>query len=635
MRVGGLMIRFSRIVPYASCLAAICAVAGCRVGAPLPLPDTARSDNLSLSAAPGSLVIRPGSSGRVRFAVVDELGAPVPDYPLAFAIVKDGSGDGTVDARLSSDVALTDGNGSAVIEIIVGNLASDNRPAAFAVKASSQGSAAAQADITVTTNAYSVEILPVPAIDLLGSATITTTRLLFYDDSTCGDLDLTNLNTAPTKPRTPRTVAANKAFLFSGVAASGVHAVVGLGLDSNTFVQIGGCIDVPGNSLFETETIRATLFMDRLFPAPQGTYLVKSDFKLVPPPSALGSIQSVWRQWGRCPFDPARLWLDCTIDALATDATSDPLDCVPVQGAEGPLGNLISAQRGKVTAALDGSAAGASDSPCRGQFDSNGNASLESVVDALFSGTRSQLTALKLGTFATELAVLLDDVRIGSQLTISGTGDVNTYDVRHDLLDVTFPDAIAPVSFKTLALGLPITSASGIQATMKAGQLFIPKHGFTLHLGTTARYGFEATSFGSRGATDALGLVNTVFRLAQSTDRGALLTGCDALDAAVCDQSKQPRGCLVDACRRGLDALATKLTHAFDNLDGAGLDFFLSGSAPVVDLDGDGRADALGLGGRAGTVSAGPGLWSAALDSRGAGYVVYGSWTASVTTKLP
>jgi hypothetical protein len=631
------MIRLTRIVPFAFCLVAGSSTTGCRSEALRPLPyDAAPIGMLTLSAVPSSLSLRPGSSGRIKFLLRDEFGLPVPNYALDFAIIDDGSGDGTTGAQLSSNQGLTDGNGSAVLEVIVGSLSSDNRPVSFYITATYQGSASAQAYITVTTNAYSVEILPVPDDVLLGSTVIVTTKLLFYDDATCGELDLTNLNAAPARPRSPHTVAVNSTWVFPGVAASGSHAVVGLGLDSNTFIQIGGCIDIPGSSLIESETIRATLFMDRLFPVPLGSYQVMSDFTVAPAPAGLGTIQSAWRQWMRCPLDPARLWLDCTLDALATDAASDPLDCIPVPGAEGSVGDLLASRRGAVVAPLGGSSPSASYTPCRGQTDSAGNTSLEAIVADLFSGTSGQLQGAKLPALPDEIASLLDDVRIDSQMTITASGeDINSYAIRHDLLELTFPDALASISFKVQALGLPVSSASGILATLRAGQLSIPGHGFTLRLGTAARYAFEATSLRSRGAQDTGSLVKAVFALAQKVDQGNVLSGCQALDAAVCDQLVLSRGCLLDACQNGLAALATQLAGAFDGLDGGGLDFFLSGYTPVVDLDGDGLADALGLGGRAGTVAAGPGLWSATLDAQAGADVIYGSWHASRVTSGP
>jgi hypothetical protein len=301
------------------------------------------------------------------------------------------------------------------------------------------------------------------------------------------------------------------------------------------------------------------------------------------------------------------------------------------------LGDLLSSRRGAVVAPVSGSSTGASDTPCHGPTVGTGNnPSLESVVAALFSGANGQLQGAKLSAFQGEIASLLDEVRIDSQMTITASGaDINSYTIKHDFLDVTFPDALATVTFNVPTLGLPVSSVSGILATLKAGQLSIPSHGFTLRLGTAARYAFEATSLKSRGAQDASSLVKAVFALAQEIDQGNVLSGCYALDAAVCDQLNQSRLCLLDACQTGLATLATRLAGAFDSLDGVGLDFFLSGSTPVVDLTGDGLADALGLGGRAGTVAAGPGLWSAALDAQAGSYVISGSWTAQKVTNAP
>jgi len=624
------MIRLPRIVPVAFSLVAGLAMAGCRSHAPLPLPDAAPPGGLTMSATPAppdSLVIRPNSSGRVRFVLRNELGQPVPNFPLDFSIP---DGSGAVSTLLSSNQGVTDGNGAAVLEVIVGHLPSGNSQVAFSVAATCQGSTGALAYITVTTNAYSVEILPVPDSDLLGSSSVATTRLLFYDDATCGELDLTDLSSATVQPRADRfTNSTSPTVVFHGVAASGNHAVVGLGLDLSSAVQIGGCIDIPGASLLDSATIRATLIMDHLFPVPQGAYQVGSSFQIIPTPPAtsppgLATIQSAWRQWARCPLDPARLWLDCTLDALATDATADPLDCVPVPGAEGNLGDLLFKRRGQVVAQASGTPASATDTPCRGQTDSDGNTSLESLVDTLFSSARSQLQGAKLGALSDEITALLDNIHIDSQLTITTGSELNSYAVEHDLLALTFPGALTPISFPITSLGLPVSSVSGILATFKAGQLSIPRHGFTLRLGTSARYAFEATSLKSRGVQDSLGLVKAIFALAQWTDQGTVLSGCSALDAAICYQVAQSRGCLAKACQSGFDALAARLAGAFDDLDGKGLDFLLSGSGPVVDLDGDERADELG-----------PGLCSAALDTPAGSYVSYGSWTARRATNSP
>jgi hypothetical protein len=163
---------------------------------------------------------------------------------------------------------------------------------------------------------------------------------------------------------------------------------------------------------------------------------------------------------------------------------------------------------------------------------------------------------------------------------------------------------------------------------MKSGQLLLPQHWFSLRLGTAAKYAFESSSLQrSRGLAGATQLVNAVFGMAKLTDQGNLLTGCAALDAVLCDQIKESRGCLLGACRTGLAALAQKLSDAFGNLDGEGLDFSLGGPVPVVDLNGDGRTDALGLlRTPAGTVASG--IWHGQVLSSPVSCSVDGLWSA-------
>jgi hypothetical protein len=603
----------------------------------MALPDAGIPAGLAMDVSPPTLVIRPGSSGRALFSLHDADGVAVPNFLLSFTAIDENGNPTPLDARLSAPQVLTQDDGSATLEIMLGNWVGQSLPVSFAVKASCASDVTAEVDIMVTTNAYSVEVVPASAEDLLGTgaANVKTTRFLFYDDTTCSQLDLTDLTrlaSASTRPRTPHTVAAYASWVFSGIAGTGSSAVVGVGLDSNAFPQIAGCVDIAGSSLSESQTMRATLYMDRLYPIPRGKFDVSSDFALTPAPAALGPAQSTWAEWSRCGLDPARLWLDCTLDALSTTA-SDPLDCLPIEGSEGALGASIVTRRGAVVAPVSTTATGTTSSgegtSCRSALDKSGNRSLESVIDGLFATTRAQLQASKLDAFSDEIASLLSKIRLDSQLSVSDADTINNFLVEHSLSQITFPGAIAPISLKTAALGLPNASAQ-LQATLKAGQLSFPTHAFTLRLGSAARAAFEATSLKSRGSEDARSLVTAIFALAQWKDNTGTLTGCAALDAAVCDQLKQARGCLSNACQSGLTALASKLDKAFDGLDGDGFDFqLLSGAAPVVDFGGDGLADALGLGGGAGTVSAGSGSWLAAFHARGGDYGVYGSWTAS------
>lgn len=596
------------------------------------MPDAMRADGLALTATPSeTLTIRPASSGRIEFQLRDQQGQPVPDYPIDFAILAENGDGGTVQARLSTDRGLTNSSGSAVLEVIADRLDPDSQAATFIVQATSQGAeAAARVEVMVTTNAYSVEIVPVAAADLIQMGTVVRTKLFFYDDATCGAIDLGGLATAPIRSRTPHDVDLGAYLVFLGVAGQGSHAVAGLGLDASNVVRIAGCLDLAGSSLLEDQTIIATLLLDHLLPVPIGNYLVASDITLPSPaPPAVAAIQAAWQEWSRCPLDPARLWLDCTIDSLVTNNANDPNDCIPIAGGEGALGGLLDARRG-LTLQPVGTAGSKTTTTCRDRVDGNGKTSLEAIVDALFESSRSSIGAMNLGAFPNEIGALLSALHINSTMSITADKEPNNYLVDHDLVDITFPAPLASApTITTTTLGLPMPYAHGVPANLEFGQIALQPHGFTLRLGTAAKYAFEDTSLQkSRNMAGATQLVNAIFAMATLSDQGDLLTGCDALDAALCDQIKESRGCLVGACRIGLAMLVQKLSDSFGNLDGDGLDFFLRGSAPVIDLDGDGRADALGmLRNPAGTVATG--LWGVEIHSNLGTISVNGPWAAA------
>jgi hypothetical protein len=593
---------------------------GCHVNTPLPLPDATRESGIVLRAIPSSLVIPPGSSGHVRFEVRDANDLPVSDYPVEFSV--SGTSEDTAGIGLSTQRGLTNTRGDVVVQVMVGALVNRDRPEAFSVHANCPGALAARADILVTTNAYAVEILPVPADDLLGLTFIATTRLHFFDNTICADLDLLDLGRSLGRARPPYIVGANTALVFPGVASTGSHAVVGLGLDNAGTERLGGCVDVPGSALLDSVTIRAVLLMDHLFPSLSGTYQVLSDFRFDPPPPALATIRWAWQQWSRCPMDPARLWIDCTIAAL-DDSSSG---CLPAPASLGSLADTLLRSRGALETPTINSP---SDTTCHGALDGNGNPSLEAAVASLFTYNRGPLAAAKLDAIPGELAALLDAIRIGSQLRVARANEANSYWVEHTLVGVTFPDALIPISFQSQTLGLPVTVPPVLLAAFQVGQVFIPSHGFSLRLGTSARFAFEATSLKTRGTNDSARFVESTFGLAQRNDSTGSLTGCEALDASACEHVGQPRGCLRQACQVGLARLATTLAQPFDSLDGSGLDFWLSGSAPVIDLEANGRADALGMAGGTGGVVAGPGLWSAVLEAGSGNYVTYGTWAAT------
>jgi hypothetical protein len=149
-------------------------------------------------------------------------------------------------------------------------------------------------------------------------------------------------------------------------------------------------------------------------------------------------------------------------------------------------------------------------------------------------------------------------------------------------------------------------------------------HGFTLRLGTTARLAFTRSSLASQGApADPGAFVAALFAGATRNDNGTTVTGCAALDALLCPDVGEARGCLLAACAAGLIALQHNLDAGFAAMDGEDIDFVLQGTVPVIDTDGDGAADTLGR------ADGDPGLWSGEVRGRGGPGPVTGTWTAT------
>jgi hypothetical protein len=88
------------------------------------------------------------------------------------------------------------------------------------------------------------------------------------------------------------------------------------------------------------------------------------------------------------------------------------------------------------------------------------------------------------------------------------------------------------------------------------------------------------------------------------------VNGCAALDRTLCPRVGYAPGCLTAACAQGLAALAARLDQGFEPANGTGLDFTLTGSAPLLfDPLGAGFANKVHLGFMNSEVNK-PGAWS-------------------------
>jgi hypothetical protein len=594
-------------------LAIIALAAACGGSSPPPPPPDAEGPN-HLVATPESVGVAPSQSTLINFHLLDDRDAPLADRIIQFAIVDDPAvaGDEARGSTLSFDRGVTDESGGATLQVIAGP-----EPTMFRVRASAARAPDLEVLVRVDMARYApVELAPVVVDATASHPEITTAQLSLLEDTTCASVHFPDV---PKGLLGVRTVPIDVPVLYSAVITTKNHAAVAVGLDATGTARAAGCVDVSGSILVVEAPVRVLLPVHLLRLDPAGRYAATSHLIFPTPPAGATQIGEAWGDFALCPRDPARLWLDCTIDALHTDA-SDPSDCRPAAD-EGLVGNKLLQRRGVPLAMPPGGR-------CRDKMDGAGRPSHEALVDALFPAERPPLLA-GLGALAGEARLLLDSVQLQSTLMVTPTSTLNRYQIQHQLSTVEFPRSARRVVVDLGQMGAPVIAARFVPGTLGT-DLAVGSHSFTLRLGMAAWQAFTVACLRPRGAGgDVASFTAAVFGLAARDDHGTALTGCAALDAALCPDVGEARGCLMAACTEGLAALGRRLVAGFDALDGDGLDLVLGGTVPVLDRNGDGRTDALGMVTPSGASA--PGLWSGEVRGRGGSSTFTGIWTADLT----
>jgi hypothetical protein len=574
-------------------------VSACQGGHPPLPPDAGVVEPADIKASSDTVAIPPGGNRLLVFYLSGAQGEPVPDAVMNFEIL-DINTPGSGGAKLSLSSGLTDEQGAVTLQIIAGTGSDDQKPLAFKVRAS-VADRACIVPVFVTSGALaSAEIVPQVAPP---DGDITSISLTFYDDTVCADVPWTN---PPSSYRPIQTVALGSSYLFTGVVASGFHAVLALAMGARDRVIAKGCADLPGNSLTPSQAMRVFLPLTRLRVSPLGTYKVIANFEFPQQQADIASVRDQWKVLSARICDPASLWLDCTIDALSGDSAADPLDCQPVPEGEGELGARLSDKRSAPGAARI----------CPGQVDPSGKVSLDAKVNALFPS--DFLASLSLAKLPDQFVRALAQLSLRSTLTVAESGLANVLDIEHALDDLTLSTDGTPTTVPTEMLGLPIRDVWFASPQPEAGGLLaLSTHSFTLHLGSLARRIYYTTSLVSRsGIADANAFVSALFNGAGRNTGSTMLLGCDALDSLLCDEANMEHGCIRAACQTGLEKLAQRLDASFAVLDGPGLDFSLQGTAQLIDSNDDKQADALAIS-----------LMTASFKTR-TPTTVYGSWSA-------
>jgi len=576
------------------------------------MPDAATVALDSIEASSDTVAIPPFGSRLLTFQAHGPDGVAAPGAIMNFSIVDDPASLGSGGARLSFSSALTDDNGRVTLQVIAGTGAPDRKPLKFKVEASAGSVRPLSIPIFVTTGVLAgVEIVPIFTGVSPAANTATATNIYFYDDSSCDKVNLAH----PAVPMRGVRILPRDDPTFTSVVTSGIHAILGVAVDGNGKVVAQGCTNLFGSSLSSEQLMRVQLPLEWIYPSPEGTFHAVSQFSFTTALPGTISAQDRWKNLSADICDPARLWLDCTIVALDSPDAGIPIDCQAVPGNQGPLAARLTARR---------TTTGPSSS-CASQVDDSGKPSLDAEVYALFPP--GALDAMRLKKLPDEIGSSLTRLTVGSTLAVAALSSPNAFGIVHELTDLELPDAAVHSPMTMTSLAAPVLKAPFVTGVSRAGQLMISQppsspHGFTLELGSAARFTFAASSLAPRlgiAVADVRSFIEALVKLATSNENGTKLEGCDALDALLCSEAGQKPGCARTACLAGLDALIQQMDSSFAGLDGLDLDFHLSGWAPIVDRDGDGHAEALGS-----STGAGPGIWSGVFKTR----TVVGSWTA-------
>ena len=315
---------------------------------------------------------------------------------------------------------------------------------------------------------------------------------------------------------------------------------------------VEGCVDLSGQSILAETTIHVLLPLLPTEPSAVGQFSFLSQLRFAPEPALepppLRNLRGAWRELNACDLDPGRLWLDCTVDALAPAPGApadpmDPLDCKPSAADEAVFDGRLSARRGlPIPSPKDGR--------CRQDFDGAGHASLEKQIAAMFVDSPTVVADLK--AIAAEADKLLETFRVRSTVQVVATSQPGRLQLDHRLTQLEVGVGAEAITINLPDLGAPSPSARFIAADATRTDITIARHGFTLRLGSAARVAFLQGALARRKYPAVpTQFIAGVFAKASYFDRNVTYKGCAALDALVCPLVGGPGSLPGDVLRAG------------------------------------------------------------------------------------
>lgn len=335
------------------------------------------------------------------------------------------------------------------------------------------------------------------------------------------------------------------------------YSLVGRAEDANGRLRAYGCVLVSEQILSAGVPVPVTVPMWPIYPDPVGSYTLSSELKI-------GSDALAPWPMMACASGLGQVMVDAVVAALPA--------------AERDLASRISAAR----APLD-----AQGCHLAGMGDPD-------------QATQAMLTASPAG--ATMIAVASETSALLANAVLSSRLDVRAptrggYLADHTVSSIKLTTPMTPVMYPLNDVFLPV--ARDLLLAQTADQLTLPKHALSLQLPRLWRRAQSSLVLQPRGLTMTPA---QLWQQAVTASKQGMLTGCDAIESAICDRIAQPcKGPVAMACAAATTAVGSKLTSSLDDA-AAAVDLSYRAVLTLDDPDGTLQAKGLTMGQLTGTI---------------------------------
>jgi hypothetical protein len=526
---------------------------------------------------PGRTIrLEPMAQETLAVRYLDPQGIPVRDAQISFTLEGETGG-----ATLAGFHALTDPSGTAEMGITAGA-----ESIIFTVEVTAANALPVQFEVAVSVTGFvNIEVLSV--YDGTRSATSfdQITAGLYYGDL-CSDLNPVGQNQPDRARVTPDGFGT--ILTFENLPADLDYAIALGATDSEGNQLAWGCADVASLQLLPGATVQLGLTASDLAPDATGPFGASTTVELTAPQAeTLTETLAPLTSLGTCPFDPVDRLLDCIVDAVSTDGAAD---CVVEATDE--FATHMQTVRGQRDAYH-----------CRTSQSPGSNTSLEAIVweatDATGLGHYAALAEL-----AAVEPTLMQTLELHSRLTLVAAPEESRYFLWHALDRLALPQFAPDVWIELSQLGGLVLEVSSLEADYTFGSptlLSVPSHTMTLHPRWAALAAAHAQYLAPAGLPstglppDLESLIETVLQSVHYPDSSAPLSGCEAVDAHLCDAVSGQVPCPQDACMQGVALLADLADAHWSEIPPATQpDVTFTADIPLTDGDGDLTVDRLG-----------------------------------------